>query len=52
LASGVPVHECRLDIETIHEPHAGPFAGNHARYVLRSEVEIVSRNDQSDARAA
>ncbi|MDF2371431.1 MAG: hypothetical protein P1V21_11635 [Rhizobiaceae bacterium] len=25
-------------IETIHEPHAGPFPGTHARYVLRSNV--------------
>ncbi|AZO11219.1 hypothetical protein EJ074_20590 [Mesorhizobium sp. M3A.F.Ca.ET.080.04.2.1] len=34
-------HKFGLVIETIHEPHAGPFAGSHARYVLRSEVEIV-----------
>lgn len=25
-------------IETIHENHEGPFPGNHARYVLRSNV--------------
>jgi hypothetical protein len=31
-----------LVIETLHESHAGPFAGTHARYVLRSEIEIVS----------
>ena len=36
------VHELRalgFEIETLTEPHAGPFAGNHARYVLRSKVE-------------
>ncbi|MFC1459592.1 hypothetical protein ACETIH_23415 [Microvirga arabica] len=27
-------------IETITEPHAGPYAGTHARYVLRSTVEV------------
>lgn len=25
-------------IETVTEPHEGPFAGTHARYVLRSSV--------------
>ena len=36
------VHELRalgFEIETLTEPHAGPFAGSHARYVLRSKVE-------------
>ncbi|RVG89298.1 hypothetical protein [Sinorhizobium meliloti] len=28
-------------IETIDEKHGGPFAGSHARYVLRSHVEII-----------
>ncbi len=27
-----------LDIETVPEHHDGPFAGNHARYILRSRV--------------
>lgn len=31
-----------VDIETIHEPHAGDFPGNHARYILRSHVERVA----------
>jgi len=31
-----------LNIETITEPHDGPFAGNHARYVLRSSVRKLS----------
>ena len=28
-------------VETIEEKHGGPFAGTHARYVLRSPVTIV-----------
>lgn len=28
-------------IETVHEDHGGPFAGTHARYVLRSQVTIL-----------
>ena len=42
----------RLAIETVIEPHAGPFAGNHARYILRSQIEIVHRSDQGYERAA
>lgn len=35
------VHNLRnmgVDIETIHEPHGGDFAGTHARYVLQCRV--------------
>ena len=28
-------------VETIREPHDGPYAGDHARYVLRSPVQDV-----------
>ena len=28
-------------IETIHERHGGPFAGQHARYVLISIITIL-----------
>lgn len=28
-----------IDIATITEPHGGPYAGTHARYVLMSKVE-------------
>ena len=45
-------HECGLDIGTVHEAHAGPFPGNHARYVLNSPIEIIWRNDQHAMRAA
>lgn len=27
-----------VQIETVREPHGGPFEGTHARYVLRSVV--------------
>ena len=29
-----------IQVETIHEPHSGPFSGHHARYVLRSVVTL------------
>lgn len=32
------LRELGVDIETINEPHEGPFKGTHARYVLRSHV--------------
>jgi hypothetical protein len=36
------IHDLRreygLNIETISEPHQGPFAGHHGRYVLHSRV--------------
>lgn len=28
-----------IDIATITETHGGPYAGHHARYILRSKVE-------------
>lgn len=35
------LRELGIDIETKTERHAKPFAGNHARYVLRSQVRAV-----------
>ncbi len=32
------LRELGFDIETLHEPHGGPFAGTHGRYVLKSHV--------------
>lgn len=35
------VHNLRalgVNIETLHEPHEGPYPGHHGRYVLRSTV--------------
>lgn len=34
-----------LDIETITETHGGAFPGTHARYVLRSDVRLLSNGD-------
>jgi len=36
-----------VHIETISEKHVGPFPGNHGRYVLRSNVELLSKNGAS-----
>lgn len=38
-----------VDVKTIHEPHAGEFAGRHARYVLRSRVTRLPRQQQEAA---
>jgi hypothetical protein len=40
------VHHLRnlgINIETVRERHGGPFAGEHARYVLRSCVAILEQ---------
>ena len=34
-------------IETIHEPHDGPFAGTHGRYVLRSAVTVIAEKGRA-----
>jgi len=43
------VHKLRtihnLSIETIDEKHGGTFSGNHARYVIRHQVEIIESSD-------
>ena len=31
-----------INVETITEAHNGPYAGHHARYVLRSRIARVS----------
>jgi hypothetical protein len=44
------IHKLRrmgFDIETIHESHKGPFAGSHGRYVLRSSIDILPRDEQA-----
>jgi len=43
------VHKLRdmgVNIETVHERHAGPFPGNHARYVMHS---LILRAEAQDA---
>lgn len=40
------VHDLRklgIIIETIREPHGGPFPGGHARYVLRCAVAVLEK---------
>ena len=41
-----------LAIETAHESHRGPFPGSHARYVLRSDVEVIACSDDAERAAA
>ena len=39
------VHRLRgfgISIETINTPHGGAYAGMHARYVLTSNIEVIS----------
>lgn len=31
-----------VTVETIHEPHGGAYSGTHARYLLRSPVEVIA----------
>lgn len=44
--------ENHLSIETHYEGHRGAFPGTHARYVLVTNVEIVSRSDNASQAAA
>jgi hypothetical protein len=39
-----------LDVETVHEPHGGQFAGTHARYLLKSHVVVIELNDPTRRR--
>jgi hypothetical protein len=42
------VHKLRkagFSIETVTEAHGGPFAGKHARYVLRSETTVIEDHE-------
>ena len=32
-----------FSIDTLLEPHGGPFPGRHARYVLRSRVTVLEK---------
>lgn len=50
------VHRLRKDfgllIETVDEKHGGPYPGSHARYVLRTDVEIVPDEAVAEAKVA
>jgi hypothetical protein len=42
------IHNLRADgvpIETLHEPHDGPYPGTHGRYVLRAFVTRGTRHE-------
>jgi len=39
------LREIGIKIETVHEPHGGPYPGTHARYILRSSIEICDAFD-------
>ncbi len=39
-------------IETVTEKHGGPYAGTHARYVLRSSVTLLRTVRHGEARDA
>ena len=41
-----------LTIETVRERHRGAFPGSHARYVLRSPVEVLTPMEALPADAA
>ena len=41
-----------LTIVTLHEGHKGSFPGTHGRYVLVSELQIISRSDLQKQQAA
>jgi hypothetical protein len=32
-------------IETVHEMHSGAYRGRHARYVLRSPIEVIETRE-------
>lgn len=38
-----------IDIETITEPHGGPFKGHHGRYVLRSDISVIEWHGYGNA---
>ena len=41
-----------VSIETIDEKHAGPYAGQHALYVLRSKVQVLKATRAGEGRHA
>lgn len=42
-----------LNVETVDERHGGAFAGTHARYVLRTKLEVLAvEHGKQNRRAA
>jgi hypothetical protein len=49
------VHSLRkrgLVIDTIDEPHAGPYSGTHGRYVLRTQLRVLKAVSAAEKRRA
>jgi hypothetical protein len=49
------VHSLRkrgLVIDTIDEPHAGPYSGTHGRYVLRTQLRVLKAISAEEKRRA
>src|SRR5262245_39542135 len=44
------IHKLRtgsgISIQTVTECHGGEFPGHHARYILRSDLEVLERSDR------
>ena len=48
------VHTLRkrgLEIDTVDEPHAGPYSGTHGRYFLRTSLEVLKTVFAEDKRS-
>jgi hypothetical protein len=48
------VHTLRkrgLTIDTVDEPHAGPYSGTHGRYILRTSLEVLKTIFADDKRS-
>ncbi|MFN7090697.1 MAG: hypothetical protein ACK4P4_09135 [Allorhizobium sp.] len=43
------LRQAGIAVETIHEGHGGPFPGNHARYVLRSDLQVIENETRAAA---
>ncbi|WP_245418354.1 winged helix domain-containing protein [Cohaesibacter intestini] len=35
------LRDAGITIETIYEPHSGPYSGTHGRYVLKSQLDVT-----------
>ncbi|MBM6580988.1 hypothetical protein ILT44_12410 [Microvirga sp. BT689] len=49
------VHSLRkrgLVIDTIDEPHAGPYSGTHGRYILRTPLRVLKAVSAQEKRRA
>ncbi len=49
------VHSLRkrgLVIDTIDEPHAGPYSGTHGRYILRTPLRVLKTVSAQEKRRA